>query len=516
MKKHFSFLFIAFFFSLTAQSQMITTIAGTGVFDCRGDGGPAIDAAFGGAISVAVDMASNIYVVDMGCDKVRRISISGIITTVAGDEDTTYSGDGGPATLAGLHQPTGVAVDRTGNVYIADNLSNCIRKVNTSGIISTIAGTGVGGYNGDNIPATSAQTNAPYDVAVDTLGNVYIVEFGDGRVRKVDTAGIITTVAGNGSFFYYADGLPATAIGLFPVVGVAIDGTGNLYISCNYNTSISRDTADQIYKVNASGVIHKIAGTDQGGYSGDGSPATAALLSYPYKTVVDKTGNLYIADAGNNRIRKIDTSGIITTFAGNGVSSFSGDGGPALNCELYWPSGIAFDAFDNMYIADASNERVRLITKVSMGVNELTGIKTLAVYPNPAAKELTITSTNNISSIVICNLLGQTVCTQTYNAEKVQVDVTGFPTGGLLCQDQWYRSEKVDKVVAIRHEQGLSQKEIAGLLEVTKGFIGQVESLKTPSTYSVNHLNRIAYEFKCSVHDLIPSTPIIESDWDLT
>ena len=434
MKKRLYLLFIVFFFSLTGYSQTITTIAGTGAFDCSDDGGLAIDGGLGGAQSVAVDMAGNVYVSESNCDRIRKINTSGIISTIAGDEDTGYSHNGAPATSCGLHMPTGVTTDRLGNVYIADNLGNAVRKVNTAGVISTVAGTGMDGYNGDNIPATSAQLDKPYDIAVDGLGNVYIGEMGNRRVRKVSTDGIITTVAGNGDDLEPGvNGQPATAVGLGPVAGVAVDASGNLYVSC-YNSAshFGSDSVNEVFRVNAAGVVNSIAGTGAGGYSGEGGPATAALLSHPTKVATDNSGNVYIADMGNNRIRKIDASGIITTFAGNGTGGFSGDNGPAASCELNGPAGIAFDADGNMFVADKSNERIRRIANVSTAVNALTETKSLAVYPNPAANEVTISYTEKITNVAVYDIFGQVAYLRNYNAEQVQVNVADLPAGVYL------------------------------------------------------------------------------------
>ena len=396
-----------------ANGQIITTIAGNGGPGCTGDGGSATDAEFSAAQSIAIDSYGNVYIDDRGCYQIRKIDAMGTITLYAGNLAAYYSGDGGPATLAGLYQPTGIAVDRNGNLYIADDLNDRVRKVDPSGIITTFAGTGVGGYNGDNVPATDAKLAGPHDIVVDDIGNVYIGEFGNRRVRKVDTLGIITTLA----------------VSYSPILGVAIDRSGNLYFSCWNDGTIGGFIDHSVWKVNTSGTKTKLAGSDSSGFSGDGGPSTAALLSYPYKIAVDRIGNVYIADAGNNRIRRIDPSGIITTFAGNGVGGYSGDGGPIINCELAYPTGLAFDSIDNLYIVDLGNHRIRYINS-SVFVNTVRDNHSdLKIYPNPCSGEFSINIISNFKTeaqITITTTIGQKlkeVATTTNTKTEIILDV---------------------------------------------------------------------------------------------
>ena len=331
---------------------IITTIACNGTSGFTGDGGPAT-AASCVPYRVARDSAGNLYVADGSSKRIRKVSAAGIITTVAGRGTGQSSGDGGPATLAELIQPLGVAVDPAGNVYIADEGSNRIRKVNTAGIISTIAGNGKQGFDGDGGPATSASLYEPSGVAVDPAGNVYIADAGNLRIRKVDTAGIITTIAGNGKEGFSGDGGPATSAELSFPVGVAVDPAGNVYIA--------DEGSNRIRKVNTAGIISTIAGNDTQGFSEDGGPATSASLNKPREVAVDPTGNVYITDRGNNRIRKVNTAGIISTIAGNDTQGFSGDGGPATSASLNKPREVAVDLAGNVYISDAGNFRIRKV-----------------------------------------------------------------------------------------------------------------------------------------------------------
>ena len=279
---------------------------------------------------------------------------AGVISTVAGSGTLGFGGDGGPATAAQLALPSGVALDGAGNLYIADWANHRIRKVDAAGVISTVAGDGTRGYGGDGGPAVAAQLRYPEGVAVDGSGNLYIADSSNHRIRKVDAAGVITTVAGDGTEGFGGDGGPAVAAQLDFPQGVALDGAGNLYIADTYN--------HRIRKVDAAGVISTVAGDGTEGYGGDGVPAVAALLNRPGGVAVDGSGNLYIADSGNDRIRKVDAAGVITTVAGDGTEGFGGDGGPAVAAQLDHPTGVALDDAGNLYIADYDNHRIRRLT----------------------------------------------------------------------------------------------------------------------------------------------------------
>jgi len=331
----------------------ITTVAGNGQAGYSGDGGPATAAMLGGPAGVAVDAAGNLYIADSGNYRVRKVTPAGTITTVAGNGQQGYSGDGGPATAASLAGPSGVAVDAAGNLYAADRDNDRIRKVTTDGIITNFAGNGSKRLAGDGQAAVGASLNRPAGVALDAAGGLYIADSENNRIRKVTPTGTITTLAGNGQYGYSGDGGPATAASLSPG-GVAVDAAGNLYIADYGN--------DRIRKVTPAGTITTVAGNGQWGYSGDGGPATAASLNRPYGVAVDATGNLYIADGQNSRIRKVTPAGTITTVAGNGQWGYSGDGGPATGTSLSDPRGVAVDAAGNLYIADSSNYRIRKVT----------------------------------------------------------------------------------------------------------------------------------------------------------
>jgi len=350
---------------IAAGSDTFTAAAGKKTHD-TGDGGPATFAVVYRPKGLTSDAAGNLYIADQDDGVVRKVAAdTGIISTVAGGvtadpRDLFIHGDGGPATAASLTNPSGVAVDAAGNLYIADTDSNRVRKVATgSGIISTFAGIWhpplpIGAPIGDGGPATAAALSGPSALAFDAEGNLFIAEYY--RVRKVSAAnGVISTVAGDPNSVEFDDGEPATASLIYPE-GIAVDGSGNLYVADGQTSRIRKVTL-------SSGIISSVTGSSEPlEFSGDGGPATAAALNDPGDVVVDPAGNIYIADTGNQRIRKIAaSSGIISTVAGNGTIGVNGDGGAATAASLAGPRGIAVDASGNLYISDSSNSRVRAV-----------------------------------------------------------------------------------------------------------------------------------------------------------
>jgi trimeric autotransporter adhesin len=313
------------------SSGIIDTVAGDGTQGFSGDGGPAPSAELDIPFGVAADPAGDVFIADTQNNRIRKVSPTGTITTVAGSGTPGFSGDGGPAISASLNHPMGVALDSSGNIYIADEYNNRIREVSTTGTITTVAGSGGPGNSGDGGPATSAQLYYPTGIAVDGSGNLFIADSDNNRVRKV-SAGIITTVAGNGNAGFSCANGSATGVALHTPQGVAVDAAGDLFIA---------DYGNQCIRKVSGGSITTVAGNGLASFSGDGGPATSASLNYPTGVAVDSFGNLYIADFVNNRIRMVNAAGTISTFAGTGKAGFSGDGGLATNAWLYEPSGVA-------------------------------------------------------------------------------------------------------------------------------------------------------------------------------
>ena len=333
------------------SNGFITTIAGTGDGGFGGDGGPATEAQLNFPQGLAVDTAGTIFVADGYNHRVRRIDINGVITTLAGMGDRGYGGDGGPATEAQLFEPRDVATDAVGNVFVADTRNQRIRKIDINGVITTLAGTGVFGYGGDGGPAMEAQLSIPTGVAVDANGSVLVADTGNSRVRKIHPDGTIATLAGTGLRTPDYDQRPASSAILDWPWGLVSDSLGNLYFA---------DTnQDRVWKLDTTGIVTVFAGQRQRerGFSGDGGPATQARLFSPRNLSIDGMGNIYVVDLGNARVRKIDTNGVITTIAGTGEWGYSGDGQLATEAQLDLPTGIAVDSAGNVYVAVANRDR---------------------------------------------------------------------------------------------------------------------------------------------------------------
>jgi hypothetical protein len=339
-----------------ANTYYLTTFAGQqNSYGSTGDGGQATSAQLEFPRGVTGDNAGNIYIADANNNKVRKVNSAGVISTFAGTGTGGAAGDGGAATSAQLNYPMGIAADAAGNVYIADEGNNRVRKVAAgTGIITTFAGTGTPGFSGDGSAATAADLHGPVDVTVDAFGDVIIAVRWSARIRKVDAdTGIITTIAGNGFGGYTGDGGPAAAAQVDRPEGVSFDKAGDLYIADRNNHAIRKITT-------ATGIITTVAGTGVSGSSGMGGPAASAQLTNPERVVVDALGFMYISEPSSHRIRVVDpATGNISNFAGNGVGAFSGEGGLASAAQVNEPIGLWVSESFSIYIAEASNNIIR-------------------------------------------------------------------------------------------------------------------------------------------------------------
>ena len=451
MKKYFFLVLFTFFYSKQVGAQYILHIAGTSILGDSGDGGPATVATFTDLNAICMDAAGNLYI--GANDKVRKIDMtSGIVTTIAGSSSSADTTDYIPATSAGIFEAVGLCIggaDGIEYLYIADSHYK-VRKVNlATGIITTAAGRGPGGYGGDGGQATAALLGEPRGVAIDPEGNLYIAEYFNNTIRKVTAAtGIITTIAGvavAGTGSYGGDGGPATDAQLDGPEGVALDSHGNVYIADQYNNRIRRVDA-------ITGIITTVAGIGptssfRGSFSGDGGPATAAGISIPVRIAFDKYDNMYIADEENLRIRRVDAgTGIITTYAGNGIPSglgdTIGDGGLATAARLN-STDLCLDSCGNLFFDDQTNVRAVTASGPSLAVCAPPSLgvaspqpspkeRELWVWPNPSGGAMTMqvnTTTNEPVHVVVTNVLGQKVkelTTTTNTATELQIAQPGI------------------------------------------------------------------------------------------
>ncbi len=392
---------------VVSSSGVISTFAGNGLSGPPLSGsGSASTVALDRPSAVAVDNAGNVLIADSAANQIVEVTPSGIAGVFAGTGVAGFSGDGGPATAAELDDPTGLAVASNGDVYIADAGNNRVRMVNPSGIITTIAGTGVAGFSGDGGPATAAELDYPNALAISATGALLISDGGNRRVREVSASGIITTVAGNGTLGLSGDGGPAAEAGLSEPLGVAV-GPGGVYVADAWNDAVRRilpsgvietvataadglsfpvavavdaagdifvaDWSNRVVEITPSGTATTFAGTGVAGFSGDGGPATAAELDYPNGLALGPDGGLFIADRNNQRIREILPDGTITTVAGNGEVGYTGENVPALSEALNYPAGVAVGPSGNLYIADDGNCIVQKVTMASGDVTTIAG-----------------------------------------------------------------------------------------------------------------------------------------------
>jgi len=440
MKRVLIILLLSCACNLQAQDNLITTIAGQPVTSSgwggySGDGGLAINAKLSLPSGICLDKWNNLYIADAFNNRVRKIDLNtGIITTVAGNSTPggpgAFSGDNGPATNSQLWIPEAVFTDTAGNVYIADGLNNRIRKITVAtGTITTVAGNGTAGYMGDNEQATNAELNGPVGLCLDKAGNIYIGDYNNNVVRKVDAiTGIITTIAGDTIAGYTGDSGPATNAEIDGPCQLFADNTGNIFIADQWNHAIRRVDA-------TTGIITTIAGNGTPGYTGDNGPAINALLNQPTGIFIDAQNNIFIAQYQDEAIRRIDAvTGIITTVAGTGIGGYSGDGGPATNAKLTC-SDVCLDNYGTMYISDYDSDRIRKVYNPTLGFAnvKMSQCENVEIYPNPATGNFTVEHAKGLM-LTIYDVVGKEVFTTSIVSDKQNININDFSDGVYLVE----------------------------------------------------------------------------------
>lgn len=402
---------VVFATAYMAQAQNIITVAGSGAEDYLGDKGKATKASLHWPESIALDRKGRLYIADSKNNCIRRVSETGEITTIVGNgfgHGTgygAYSGDGAAATAAELFRPSGIALDTADNLFIADMFNHVIRRVDAkTGIITTIAGKNVAGFSGDMAAATAATLSQPSRIATDTFGNIYIADTQNDRIRKIDAGGIISTFAGTGVPGYSGDGALAVSAKLMHPYDVAADKKGNVYIVDELNNCVRQ--------VDPGGVITTIAGTGIPAYSGDGGAATAARMYDPTGVAVDDSGNVFISDNGNAAIRKVNKlTGLISTYAGADTAGYNGDGRPATTARICFPQGLTLNSKGSLYITDQANNRIRFVGSATEGTNTINAaLAKVNIYPNPAQGSFVVNIASVFyeqASVSIMSITGQ-------------------------------------------------------------------------------------------------------------
>ncbi|MBE2290479.1 MAG: T9SS type A sorting domain-containing protein [Chitinophagaceae bacterium] len=446
MSKTKIMLLLLCLFATQLNAQIITTVAGNGICGYSGDFLLATAAKIATPVDVVKDAAGNLYFAEKFNHVIRKVSSAGIITTYAGTGTSGYSGDGGQATAANIQTPHGIYIDKFGNMYIAGGGAR-VRKIDPSGTISTFAGNGTTVVSGDGGPATAAGVGAISAICADTAGNILLA--GNYCIRKVDGSGIISTIAGTGTIGFGGDGGPATTAQFSFIDEMVSDKDNNLFLTDGGN--------ERIRKISGNGIMTTIAGNGIQGYAGDGGPATAAQLRTPHGVDVDSCGNVYISDYTNQVIRIVNTSGNIYRLAGNSTAGFSGDNGPATAAQMDRPVNIFLDKEHNLFFSDQNNCRIRkialprcdsLVFPAEVG-DVATNEPGLTVWPNPATNELQLqlNTTGTTGHVAIVTLTSRTVQELLLPAGKPATVLLHLPAGMYLVVAETEQGRIVKKLV---------------------------------------------------------------------
>ena len=391
---------------LLNQAQVVTTFAGSGAFGSTDATG--IAASFHFPTGVCTDAAGNVYVADRENDKIRKISSAGVVSTLAGSGVSGSTDATGIA--ASFYYPYSVCIDTSGNIYVADANNNKIRKINPAGVVSTFAGSGAIGST--DATGSAASFYSPRGICTDVIGNVYVADVGNHKIRKINSVGVVSTFAGSG----IAGSTDATGIAAsfaFPI-GVCADATGNVYVA-DYNNH-------KIRKISPTGVVSTFAGS--GVIGSTDTTGIAASFNYPTGVCIDSTGNVYVADYNNHKIRKISPTGEVSTFAGTGASGSTDAAG--ISASFSSPFGVCSDAAGNIYVGDAGNNKIRKILAFSADIQSLSANTiNFNAYPNPTSTTLTVQTNEILESINIYNSLYSLIQTE----NKTTFSVEQLPAG---------------------------------------------------------------------------------------
>ncbi len=426
-------LAVSLAFASSNQAQIISTYAGVGFQGYGGDGGAATAAMLNQPYLIATDGNGNLYACDFGNNVIRMINNSGIISTFAGNNIQGFSGDGGQAISAEFNGPTAILPLASGTDFlICDQYNFRIRQINSSGTINTEAGNGTNGFAGDGGPATSAELTYPTGIATDGAGNIFISDYSSQRIRKINALGVISTYAGTGTIGYSGDGGQAALATLHSPCCLTMAPGDTLYVTDQGNNVVR--------KISPAGIISTVAGNGNSGIGGDGGPATLAFLHTPGGICIDGQHNLFIADQLNNKVRKVNNSGIISTIAGTGTAGYSGDGGPATAATMNDPFGLTLDALGNLYVSEVQNHVIRKIAGVAANIqSNPTNLPQTRIFPNPCGGDFSIhyDFSNQGMSIAVFSLFdlsGKLMDTVTLptNKNEIQIHLDDIPAGMYL------------------------------------------------------------------------------------